>query len=242
MRSSDFLSSVPRRASFPSRVGYRRRALVRFHRARARHAWTWTGSSAALPNLRRRRRISQVPGEPHVCNPPRSLTPVGPSRSGQTTRVGAASALAYGGRSQRLCFRGSITQQLHSLCTLRSAGRPTTTQHSVPGGGHLSRAAVETLQGSIERFQFFIHSPLPGLAWRTCRSFSATTRIIPISCAAPLEPEPEPRPQAGARSSACRAAARRTYTRIGLGLGLGLGLDGNRIDSDQLRLCDRHWG
>src|SRR5450432_1750272 len=170
MRSSDFLSSVPRRASFPSRVGYRRRALVRFHRARARHAWTWTGSSAALPNLRRRRRISQVPGEPHVCNPPRSLTPVGPSRSGQTTRVGAASALAYGGRSQRLCFRGSITQQLHSLCTLRSAGRPTTTQHSVPGGGHLSRAAVETLQGSIERFQFFIHSPLPGLAWRTCRS------------------------------------------------------------------------
>jgi hypothetical protein len=69
-----------------------------------------------------------------------------------------------------MCFRGSITQQLHSLCTLRSAGHPTTTQHSVPGGGHLSRAAVETLQGSIERFQFFIHSPLPGLAWRTCRS------------------------------------------------------------------------
>jgi hypothetical protein len=156
MRSSDFLSSIPRRASLPSRVGYRRRALVRFRCARARRAWTWTRSSAALPILRRRRRISQVPVEPHVCNPPRSMTPAGPSRSGQTTRVGAAPALAYGGRSKRLCFRGSITQQLHSLCTLRSAGLPTTTQHSVPGGGHLSRAAVETLQGSFERFQFFI--------------------------------------------------------------------------------------
>ena len=162
------------------------------------------------PNLRRRRRISQVPGEPHVCNPPRSLTPVGPSRSGQTTRVGAASALAYGGRSQRLCFRGSITQQLHSLCTLRSAGRPTTTQHSVPGGGHLSRAAVVTLQGSIERFQFFIHPPLPGFAWRTCRSLSVRTRIIPITCASSSpspgrRPEPEP--------ERCSSHPRRSHAR-----------------------------
>jgi hypothetical protein len=35
------------------------------------------------------------------------------------------------------------------------------------GCGHLSRAAVDPLQGSSERFQFFIHPPLPGFAWRT---------------------------------------------------------------------------
>jgi hypothetical protein len=129
------------------------------------------------------------------------LTPAGPSRSGQTTRVGAASALAYGGRSKRLCFRGSITQQLHSLCTLRSAGHPTTVQHSVPGGGHLSWAAVETLQGSNERFQFFIHSPLPGFAWRTCRSLSGRTRSF-RSVARLVEPEPSAKRGARARARA----------------------------------------
>jgi hypothetical protein len=32
-------------------------------------------------------------------------------------------------------FRGSITRPSHSLCTLRSRGRPRATQHSVPVGG-----------------------------------------------------------------------------------------------------------
>jgi len=35
----------------------------------------------------------------------------------------------------RLGFRGSITRPTGSLCTLRSRGRPRTTQHSVPAGG-----------------------------------------------------------------------------------------------------------
>ena len=38
------------------------------------------------------------------------------------------------------------------------------------GCGHLSRAALDPLQGSSERFQFFIHPPLPGFTWRTPRS------------------------------------------------------------------------
>ena len=33
------------------------------------------------------------------------------------------------------CFRGSITRPARSLCTLRSRGRPRTTQHSIPAGG-----------------------------------------------------------------------------------------------------------
>ena len=113
--------------------------------------------------------------------PLRSLTPAGPRRSGQTARVGAASAIPNDGRSQQeRNFRGSITGQLHSLCTLRSAGCPTTTQHSVPGGGHLSRAAVDPLQGSFERFQFFVRPPLPGLAWRTRWDLSAGPRRVRV--------------------------------------------------------------
>lgn len=86
------------------------------------------------------------------------------------TRVGAAPALAYGGRSQRLCFEA----RSRSSCTpcVRFAApvsrRPRNRLRVVA----LSRAAVETLQGSFERFQFFIRSPLTGLAWRTCRSFN----------------------------------------------------------------------
>ena len=110
------------------------------------------------------------------------MTPAG--SSGQAIRHDdAASALPDDGRSQRLCFRGSITQQLHSLCTLRDVGHPIATQHSVPGGGHLSRAAVEALQGSFERFQFrsSVRSPLPGFAWRTWRPFGRSdTRNAPV--------------------------------------------------------------
>jgi hypothetical protein len=211
-------------------------------------SWTWAGSSATLPSYRRRRRISQVPGEPHVCNPLRSLTPAGPSRSGQTTRVGAASALAYGGRSQRLCFRGSITQQLHSLCTLRSAGHPATTQHSVPGGGHLSRAAVETLQGSFERFQFFIRSPLPGLPGahaghlaRKLRSFASLARFRSSPSPSPsrrLEPEPDlrlvddvlRRNCADPARAGARARARRKTRSLPMGCDYptGIGLNATR--------------
>ena len=65
-----------------------------------------------------------------------------------------------------IAFRGSITRQLHSLCTLRSAGRPVATQHSVPG------VATFPGQRSIRckvrpRGFSFDHPPLPGLAWRT---------------------------------------------------------------------------
>lgn len=95
------------------------------------------------------------------------------SALGPTARVDAAPALAYGGRSRRLCFRGSITQQLHSLCTLRSVGCPIATQHSVPGGGHLSRAAVVNAARFVREVSASsILPPLPGLAWRTCQSVS----------------------------------------------------------------------
>ena len=64
-------------------------------------------------------------------------------------------------------FRGSFTQLTHSLCTLRSTGRPVTTQHSVPAGGQPLPSRIQYLLGCYERFQFlysfFVTSSSPRL-------------------------------------------------------------------------------
>jgi hypothetical protein len=47
----------------------------------------------------------------------------------------------------RYCFRGSITRPTHSLFTLRSQGRPCTTQNSLPAGDHPGRVGIGTPTG-----------------------------------------------------------------------------------------------
>ena len=65
---------------------------------------------------------------------PCSSTPA--DRSHPATPMRAMLPSAYITTSApRLGFRGSITRPTGSLCTLRSRGRPRTTQHSVPAGG-----------------------------------------------------------------------------------------------------------
>jgi len=54
-------------------------------------------------------------------------------------------------------FRGSITQPAGSLCTLRSRGRPTTTQHSVPAGGSPLPDQDLHLLGPTRRFLSATH-------------------------------------------------------------------------------------
>ena len=97
--------------------------------------WAWTTSTAApAPPLNGGEdEISQVPGRPlRTCpalRPRRTADP----RPLQDRRC---SLPHFKQRRLRICpFRGSITRPARSLCTLRSRGRPRTTQHSIPAGG-----------------------------------------------------------------------------------------------------------
>jgi len=80
-------------------------------------------------------RVSQVPGDPISVRMPCSQTPAGPRRLAQAALRWGRRAIQGRRLPQRYRFRGSITRPSHSLCTLRSGGRPPTTQHSVPVGG-----------------------------------------------------------------------------------------------------------
>ena len=53
---------------------------------------------------------------------------------------------------REILFRGSIAWLLDSLCTLRSAGYPDTTQYSLPAAGQALPGEIDSL-GSDERFQ-----------------------------------------------------------------------------------------
>jgi hypothetical protein len=57
-------------------------------------------------------------------------------------------------------FRGSITRPTHSLCTLRSAGYPNATQHSLPAAGQALPGGTGYPLGSNERFQLLYSIPL----------------------------------------------------------------------------------
>ncbi len=54
-------------------------------------------------------------------------------------------------------FRGSFTQPVHSLCTLRSSGRPETTQHSVLGRWLAFAGRGSHPLDTYARFQSFLH-------------------------------------------------------------------------------------
>src|SRR4051794_8104342 len=63
-------------------------------------------------------------------------------------------------------FRGSITRPAHWLSTLRSPGRPGTTQDSLPAAGQALPDGAGYPQGPNERFPLMA-SPFPKLSWRT---------------------------------------------------------------------------
>jgi hypothetical protein len=94
------------------------------------------GHPVARPGrLRGDDRASQVPGHPPYAHAPLS-DPGGISVPGHSRHRDAAFRSCDDvGFHGFLNSRGSITRPAHSLCTLRSAGCPTATQHSVPAGG-----------------------------------------------------------------------------------------------------------
>jgi hypothetical protein len=80
-------------------------------------------------------RISQVPWKP-VERVPRSSTPVVDEDSTHCRPRRSPSASARASAKPRdPLFRGSVTRPTFSLCTLRRRGYPSSTQHSLPGGG-----------------------------------------------------------------------------------------------------------
>ena len=138
-----------------------------------------------------------------MCNPLRSLTPAGPARSGRTAR--------------RCCERVSSRRSLPRLVLSRldheavalpvyASQRRLPARHATlgSGGGHRSRAAIDPLQGSSERFQFFVHPPLPGLPGaRACHRIGDQLWIIGLAARTPPAPiRPTPPRRLGAHAGA----------------------------------------
>ncbi len=94
--------------------------------------WTTSGHGSGWRFRTRSKRDHGI--APRPVRRLRSLTPAGPTCQGRTVRQ-YCEHVSIRCSLPRMCFRGSITRQLNSLCTLRSAGCPTATPHSVPGGG-----------------------------------------------------------------------------------------------------------
>jgi hypothetical protein len=92
-------------------------------------------------------RISQVPWKP-VERVPRSSTPVVDEDSTHCRPRRSPSARARASANHEFTrFRSSVTRPTFSLCTLRRRGYPSSTQHSLPGGG-----APPCLDGTFTRW------------------------------------------------------------------------------------------
>jgi hypothetical protein len=105
-------------------------------------------------------------GSPHA-HALRSLTPAGPTSSGPLRRRRCCLPCFRARRPPRsFHFRGSITQLMRSLSTLRSQGRPCTTQDSLPAGGPPWPGGLGYPQDSEVGFSSFIHLHQAGLAHR----------------------------------------------------------------------------
>jgi hypothetical protein len=132
------------------------------------------------PFLRRRprrllttetRRPPRFLAAPHACMP-RASPPAGPLIPGHTGKRYCLPCGKLRRLPRRISFRGSITRPIGSLCTLRSRGRPRSTQHSVPAGGQPLPGRVTTCRVRSEGFCLCFlhrHPPPPGLAWRNFR-------------------------------------------------------------------------
>jgi hypothetical protein len=98
--------------------------------------------------------VSRVPG-----GPPRTCPVLRPRRDRRRQAIAALRrGLPSCGRRRlpRRCrFRGAIARPVHSLSTLRSPGRPGTTQDSFPAAGPARPGGVGYPQGSNGRFLRF---------------------------------------------------------------------------------------
>ena len=120
-------------------------------------------------SLGRRRR--DLPGSwATPARMPRSPTPAEPRTPGTVPAPAVVpSALVTASASAMLTDIVARSRGLQgSLCTLRSRGRPRTTQHSVPAGRSSLAGQDSHLLGRREGFRHVAtwHPPSPGFAWR----------------------------------------------------------------------------
>lgn len=127
-------------------------------------------------------RISHVPGEPRYAH----ALLYGPrwDRARQTAYSGSMLPSVQCGRRrlpQLALFRGSITRPMHSLSTLRNAGRPDATQDSLPAVGQLCRAGAAACRVPTKGFMHsgygpIMQSPFPKL--RGAPAFGADAACV----------------------------------------------------------------
>ena len=137
MGRSDFSPPVPGRFGLPSRPGTRRRLLgfaPREGAAGKRSLGPVPLCGGPTRGLSGRRR--DLPGFwGALGNVPRSWTPARGRRLGRSVGAPCGLPVCRDRRPSRLVrFRGSITQPVASLSTLRRRGRPSSTQDSLPAG------------------------------------------------------------------------------------------------------------
>ena len=111
---------------------------------------------------------SQVPGEPPCRHAP-LFDPGGTFKPGRLGFQVLPSGYKTTSAPTLRSFRGSITRPACSLSTLRSLGRPTTTQDSVPAAGQLCRGRLATPWVPLQGFRLPMSylPPCPSFAWRT---------------------------------------------------------------------------
>ena len=132
---------------------------------------------------------SEASGPPRFLDVPvahmlRSRTPVESQRPGLLGPAMRPSAVVTASASTSTNSRGSLTQPARSLCTLRSAGYPYTTQHSVPAGGQPLPGGIRDPPGRTEGFGAPWSAPSPlstlGLAQHNIRLYltSSTGQVV----------------------------------------------------------------
>ena len=170
MGRSDFLSSVPPRFVV-LRLAVPRAACFRSSRRPGtgpiRSAWRFAVRHPRASLRRGDDRISQVSGE-SLVDVPCSKTPARPRHPVISMPRYSLPRRIQRRPSRDAWFRGSVTRPAHSLCTLRSAGYPRPTQHSVPAGDQPLPGRVMLPAGLLYRFHDVAMSSFPPIrtSWR----------------------------------------------------------------------------
>ena len=130
------------------------RSVARRHRAPGPGDLYRDARELPLPRVvdGRRRDLPGSPVDPCTCAPS-LFDPAGPGVAGRCAAPGTAFRHIDNVGSGLKHYRGSITGLTRALCTLRRAGRPTPTPHSVPAGGQPLPDGTFTRQVHCGRFQ-----------------------------------------------------------------------------------------
>jgi hypothetical protein len=135
-----------RRTRLPSSGNTMRCGLYfRSRRSRSHDCGPGVRHRSPLPVVRRMEafRTSQVPGEPS-CSYAVFSDPGRTDVSGAWTSSARPPLCPQRRLPRHPFFRGSMARPWNSLCTLRAAGCPSHTQHSLPAAGQLCRAGLVT--------------------------------------------------------------------------------------------------